>query len=101
MGAHARGPYGLSERQAFQRRGPWRGTQRDAPNHREDEDPRTRAIVALASQYGRWGDRRIPALALHAGWRVGKDRVQRIWQREGLKVPARQPRRGRPWLADG
>ncbi len=32
---------------------------------------------------------------------MGKDRVQRIWRREGLKVPARQKPRGRLWLNDG
>lgn len=26
---------------------------------------------------------------------VGKDRVQRIWRREGLKVPKKQPKRAR------
>jgi len=32
---------------------------------------------------------------------VGKDRVQRIWRREGLKVPAKQRPRRRLWLNDG
>ena len=50
-----------------------------------DEDGLTRAIVALATQYGRYGYRRIAALLRGAGWPVGKDRVQRIWRREGLK----------------
>jgi len=36
-----------------------------------------------------------------AGWNVGRDRVQRIWRREGLKVPAKQKPRGRLWLNDG
>src|SRR5262249_34198306 len=36
-----------------------------------------------------------------AGWRVGKDRVQRIWRREGLMVPAEQRPKGRLWLDDG
>ena len=36
-----------------------------------------------------------------AGWPVGKDRVQRIWQREGLKVPQKQRPRGRLWFNDG
>jgi len=35
------------------------------------------------------------------GWQVGKDRVQRIWRREGLKVPKKQRPRGRLWLNDG
>jgi transposase InsO family protein len=61
----------------------------------------TRAIITLASQYGRYGYRRITALLQAAGWPVGKDRVERIWWREGLKVPQRQRPRGRLWLNDG
>ncbi len=77
-----------------------RGTQRYAALLRSDEDALTRDIVTLASQYGRYGYRRITALLNDDGWRVGKDRVQRIWRREGLKVPKKQPARGRLWLAD-
>ena len=36
-----------------------------------------------------------------AGWKVNHKRVERIWRREGLRVPAKQPRRGRLWLNDG
>lgn len=54
-----------------------------------DEDALTRAIITLASEYGRYGYRRVTALLQAAGWQVGKDRVQRIWRREGLKVPSR------------
>jgi putative transposase len=57
--------------------------------------------VALASEYGRYGYRRITALLRDRGWHVGKDRVQRIWRREGLKVPQKQRPRGRLWLNDG
>jgi putative transposase len=78
-----------------------RGTQRYRPTQREDEDRLTQAIVALASQYGRYGYRRITALLVTAGWKVGKDRVERIWRREGLKVPQKQKPRGRLWLNDG
>jgi len=35
------------------------------------------------------------------GWRVNRKRVCRIWRREGLKVPGRQPKRKRLWLNDG
>ena len=35
------------------------------------------------------------------GWRVNHKRVERIWRQEGLKVPKRQPKRGRLWLNDG
>ncbi len=49
---------------------------------------------------GRYGYRRITALLRAAGWAVNRKRVQWIWRCEGLKVPQRQPRRGRLWLAD-
>ena len=78
-----------------------RGTQRYQPTQREDEDRLTQAIIQLASQYGRYGYRRITALLQQAGWRVGKDRVERIWRREGLKIPSKQKARGRLWLNDG
>jgi putative transposase len=68
---------------------------------RSDEEALTRAIVTLASQYGRYGYRRITGLLRTAGWRVGKDRVERIWRREGLKVPQKQRPRRRLWLNDG
>jgi transposase InsO family protein len=66
-----------------------------------DEDALTRTIITLASEYGRYGYRRITALLRMAGWQVGKDRVQRIWRREGLKVPIKQRARRRLWLNDG
>ena len=59
------------------------------------------AIIRLASQYGRYGYRRITALLRTEGWHVNAKRVQRIWWREGLKVPQKQPKRGRLWLNDG
>ena len=77
----------MSERHACRLLGQWRGTQRYEPMHRLDEDELTQAIIALAANYGRYGYRRITALLRRAGWQVGKDRVQRIWRREGLKVP--------------
>jgi len=91
---HAREQYGLSERHACRLLGQGRGTQRYAPILRSDEDALTRAIIALASQYGRYGYRRITALLRAAGWPVGKDRVQRIWRREGLKVPKNRSHEG-------
>ena len=71
------------------------------PRGRDDEDLLTADIIALARQYGRYGYRRITALLRDAGWVVNAKRVERIWRREGLKVPAKQPKRGRLWLDDG
>jgi putative transposase len=55
----------------------------------------------LATRYGRYGYRRITALLNERGWKVNRKRVERIWRREGLKVPQKQPKRGRLWLNDG
>ena len=77
-------------------------TQRRAPRGRDDEEQLIADIVELVRCYGRYGYRKIAALLRStAGWVVNDKRVERIWRREGLKVPARQPKRGRLWLADG
>ena len=69
-----------------------RSTQRHEPPVRDDEQALTNDIAALATRFGRYGYRRITALLRHAGWQVNHKRVERIWRREGLKVPARQSR---------
>lgn len=88
----------VSERKACQLLGQPRGTQRYLPTQAADEDALTQALVALAAEYGRYGYRRITTLLQEAGWQVGKDRVQRIWRREGLKIPKKQKSRSRLWL---
>ena len=93
--------YKLSERRACRLANQPRGTQRYATIVRADEDALTQAIIGLASEYGRYGYRRITWLLKAAGWAVGTDRVQRIWRREGLKVPSKQRPRSRLWLNDG
>ena len=92
----------LSERRVCRVLGQHRSTQRRVPTGREDEERLTADIVELARQYGRYGYRKIAEmLRTTAGWVVNDKRVERIWRREGLKVPAKQPKRGRLWLADG
>ena len=93
--------YHLSERTACRIVGQPRGTQRYVPTCKPDEDELTRNVVYLASEYGRYGYRRVTAMLNENGIEVGKDRVQRIWRREGLKVPKKQPKRARLWLNDG
>ncbi len=67
-----------------------------------DEKRLTEDILALATKYGRYGYRRITALLNNEkGWKVNHKRVEKIWRREGLKVPKKQPKRGRLWLNDG
>ena len=67
----------------------------------DSEEALTRDIIDLASEYGRYGYRRITAMLNARGWQVNHKRVERIWRREGLKVPKKQPKRGRLWLNDG
>jgi hypothetical protein len=68
---------------------------------RDDEAVLTEAIIRLAKQHGRYGYRRIREMLIAEGWRVSVKRAYRIWRREGLKVPKKQPKRGRLWLNDG
>ena len=92
----------MSERRACAALGQHRSTQRKIPRGRDDEGRLTEDIIALARQYERYGYRKIAELLrTQAGWVVNDKRVERIWLREGLKVPHKQPRRGRLWLADG
>ena len=91
----------ISERRACRALGQHRSTQRKTPRGSEDEEALTADLIELARQYGRYGYRKITALLRDAGWRVNDKRVERIWRREGLKVPQKQPKRGRLWLADG
>ena len=67
----------------------------------DDEEALTTALVRLASRYGRYGYRRVSALLRREVWRVNHKRVERIWRREGLEVPAKQSKRGRLWFTDG
>jgi transposase InsO family protein len=71
------------------------------PRGRADEDRLVADMIELARQYGRYGYRRIAALLRDAGWHVNDKRVERLWRREGLKVPSKQPKKGRLWLNDG
>ena len=98
---HVRSQLPVSERRACAVVGQSRATQRRVRKTRDDEAALTEAIIRLAKQYGRYGYRRIRQLLVDEGWRVSVRRVYRIWRREGLKVPQKQPKRGRLWLNDG
>ncbi|MCO5088766.1 MAG: IS3 family transposase [Methylobacteriaceae bacterium] len=99
---HVRSELRVSERRVCRVLGQHRSTQRRTPSGRDDEERLTADIVELARQYGRYGYRKIAELLRStAGWAVNDKRVERIWRREGLKVPAKQPKRGRLWLNDG
>ena len=92
---------GIPERRACVVLGQHRSTILKVPRGQDDEERLTADIIELARQYGRYGYRKVTALLRDAGWLVNAKRVERIWRREGLKVPPRQPKRGWLWLADG
>jgi putative transposase len=98
---HVRERLGVSERRACRVLGQARSTQRHRLRGRADEPRLVARIIELAREYGRYGYRRITALLKREGWRVNTKRVERIWRQEGLKVPKKQPKRGRLWLGDG
>ena len=92
----------VSERRACRVLDQARATQRRNLSPLSDEKQLTDDIIALATKYGRYGYRKITALLNNEyGWRVNHKRVERIWRKEGFKVPKKQPKRGRLWLNDG
>ena len=91
----------VSERRVCRVLGQHRSTQRRLPKGRADEGRLLADMIELTRQYGRYGYRRIAALLREAGWQINDKRVERLWRREGLKVPMKQPKRGRLWLNDG
>jgi len=94
-------PEVVSERRACRVLGQPRSTQRCQPVVPDEEKLLVGRMVELATQYGRYGYRRITALLRAEGWLVNHKRVERLWRQEGLKVPQKQPKRRRLWLNDG
>lgn len=92
---------GVSERRACRVLGQHRWTKRHIPRGREDEERLVADMIKLARQYRRYGYRRIAAPLRHAGWEVNDMQVERLWRREGLKVPQKQPKKARLWFNDG
>jgi len=92
---------GISQRRACRVLNQPRSVQRHKSNKSFEQEVLRKDIVRLASRYGRYGYRRITALLRTEGWSVNHKRVERIWREEGLKVPVKQPKRGRLYLNDG
>ena len=91
----------VSERRVCRVLGQHRSTQRRLPRGRADEERLVEDMIKLTCQYGRYDYRRIAPLLRDAGWQVNDTRIERLWRREGLKVPMNQLKKGRLWLNDG
>ena len=72
-----------------------RSTQRYTPRCRDDWALLVQRTVELATLFGWHGYRTIQALLEREGWQIGLERLRRIWSEEGLKLPQKQPKRGR------
>ena len=92
---------GVSERRACKALEQCRLTQRYISHITDREERLVARVIELATQYGRYGYRRITAMLRQDSWQVNHKKVERIWRREGLKVPQKQPKRRRLWLNDG
>jgi putative transposase len=92
--------FDVSERKVCRALDQPRSTQRHSPKIRDGKDRLIESMVELATKYGRYGYRRITALLQREGWEVNHKRVERLWRKEGLKVPQKQPKRKRLWLND-
>ena len=78
-----------------------RSTQRRRAKVKADEEALRTDVVKLAERFGRYGYRMVTGMLRIEGWRVNHKWVERIWRQEELKVPKKQPKRGRIWLNDG
>ncbi|MBU3632014.1 IS3 family transposase [Polynucleobacter sp. AP-Feld-500C-C5] len=94
--------HSISERTACSLVGLSRAAYRYMPLPRDDEEPLRAEVIRMASTYGRYGYRLIASMMRNAGWgQATTAKVARIWRQEGLKIPQKQPPRGRLWLSDG
>ena len=92
---------GVSERRACEVLGQARSIQRRSRKRGADEAALRADVVKVAGRFGRYGYRMVTGMLRAEGWVVNHKRVERIWREEGLKVPKKQPKRGRLWLTDG
>lgn len=99
--AHARKTFGISERRACRIVGQVRSSHRYQARPNIKKESLRQRVVQIASEYGRYGYRTVTDILRLEGWEVGPDAVYTIWREEGLKVPQKQPKRARLWLADG
>jgi putative transposase len=78
-----------------------RSTQRYKFIQNDFDDFIRKRTIEIAREYGRYGYERVTEMIKSEGYIVNKKRIELIWRQEGLKVPHKQPKRARLWLADG
>lgn len=79
--------YKVSERRACRVVGQHRSTQRYEPLPDDFEGRLVKEMNRLAESHPRWGYRQIHRLLVADGWAVNRKRIERLWRREGHRVP--------------
>lgn len=97
---HASDKFRISERRACQIIKQSRSTQRYRFIQNDFDDQVRNRTIEIATEYGRYGYKRVTKMLKQEGFCVNKKRIELIWRQEGLKVPQKQPKRGRLWLCD-
>jgi transposase InsO family protein len=98
--AHLIRRFGVSQRRACAVTGQHRSTQRYVPVPGDFEDRLVKEMVRLSEAHPRYGYRRVHALLVSGGWAVNVKRVERLWAREGLRVPPRRKDHGQKAIGD-
>jgi putative transposase len=94
--------HSISERTACSLVGLSRAAYHYMPLPRDDEGPLRAEVIRMAGTYGRYGYRLIAGMMRNSGWgQATTAKVARIWRQEDLKIPQKQPPRGRLWFNDG
>ena len=92
--AHVQETHSVSQRRACRVLDQHRSTQRYGRKVKDDEARLVQRIHELVRRHPRYGYRRVWALLVAEGWSVNVKRIERLWRREGLKVPVK-PRKKR------
>lgn len=85
--AHLVRRFKVSERRACRVVGQHRSSNRYQPVPTDFEQQLVTAMKKHADRHPRFGYRRVHALLVADGWEVNVKRVERLWRREGLRVP--------------
>ena len=79
--------FSVPERRACRVLKQHRSTHRYVPKSRDDEERLVQDMIERAGLYGCYVYRRVVAMLIDAGWHLSDKQVERLWRREGLKVP--------------
>lgn len=90
---HLQRRFKVSQRRACRVVGQHRSTQRYQPLPNDFEDRLVARMNELAGSHPRYGYRMVHALLVDEGWNVNRKRIERLWRREGNRVPPRRAKR--------